>query len=732
MLTTVTLIILFTRAISTSDIVQLITKDPIIDPTMYDEYPELLTLDMSNQTSFQFPVNKVLLRHTNLSKYSCNNCGVHSIYLQSLSHLPFLTELELNNNSLSYIHPDSFRKNDQLRKVQLMNNQLATFNPEATLRYFTQISLFYLDGNPSFDVNQVHIFLPWLHHFGCDNCNTSFIEKATMRKWPKLVQMFMSHNQLERVDRDAFEEMDRIKLVNFNENPDLTSLMLRSKTLRWVKAERCGLEGTLDTSNLPALEYLSVQANRISKINEHGFERNMELKTIILDDNMIEKIPERLLRLQLPKMEVLCIDKNPLQPWEHLEPFVRTISMKKLRRGCSDDDKPEKQFEFYLPSRNGVAYYTKQRNIHISEEMPTQILSNRNIVYIEDDFFSDLSHVTDVILDNNFFDLSQKMYVFRSSSITTLSMVNCSIASISDYAFRKLPSLQSLDLSNNKLKVLYSTNLFQENQNIRYLNLANNEIAAINHEFIFDLKNLRSLNLNGNQMLSNLEGKPFLFSSTLKELSCSSCGFSQIDDMTMAHLRDLKQLNLSHNHIAYIDKHAFRGLKQLSHLDLHNNHLRSFKPDLSEMPNLNTLCLGRNMHFDFDAPESKFFKDNITKTRTLEKNCTDRGFSEKLIKEIKKSEPSPSAKLRTTNDSKTTTITRDTEVVPAAVVSSSATYMSSDILILLLVLGSVFHTNGIFLENSMADRELTSVPPPDEYATEQAYTILQPSCIIVQ
>lgn len=297
--------------------------------------PNLRLLDWSNNATFELPKDRPVMALKELKRFYCNNCSIHSIYKLSFTMLPQLTYLELNYNNLSYIHPDAFENNQMLHKVTLIGNNLVKFNPEAALRHVSQVSCLMIDQNPSFDINEVTIELPWLTYFSCKHCNTSVIEKSTMSRWKRLVHLRLSYNNINQIKPDAFEDPIRLKYLNVDGNSELKELAFKSKTILHLSAEKCGLEGKLDTSSLEALEFINVRSNSISNLVEHGFFNNKKIKRVLLDDNEIQKIPEKLLDLPLYDLETLCIDRNPLQPRELLHNFTVKYLARRLRRGRS-------------------------------------------------------------------------------------------------------------------------------------------------------------------------------------------------------------------------------------------------------------------------------------------------------------------------------------------------------------------------------------------------------------
>uniref|UniRef100_A0A8D8DQ52 Leucine-rich repeat-containing G-protein coupled receptor 4 n=1 Tax=Culex pipiens TaxID=7175 RepID=A0A8D8DQ52_CULPI len=611
------------------------TNVPVTYPEMYKNYPQLWHLDMSNQTSFEFPLDRVLLVHKKLARYFCNNCSVHSIYKPSFSMLPQLTHLELDHNNLSYIHPDAFENNPLLQKVQLVGNNLVKFNPEATINHVTYLSILNLNQNPGFNINQVQMKLPWLVYFSCKYCNTSFVDKSTMSRWQRLGHLHLPNNNIERIDQDAFKPMSRFKHLNIKGNRKLTKLNVQSKTLQHLDAEDCALEGILNTSDLPALETINVRNNQISKIHERGFQNCENIKRILLDDNQIEKIPDKLLELSLYKLEALCVDRNPLQPREILGGFLAKYSAKKLRRGCLDDESPSKQFE-NLPSINGVALYTNFSDAYKFEENSTADFSFQNLVYIEGDYFKYVSSISKVVMDNNSnYDFPNGYAFLQSNFITELSLADCAITAIHESAFKLLPNIKSINLKGNRIKSLHSSKVFENNPKLEHLNFAHNELEFIILNQFQELKALRSVNLNHNRLLSNQRGTPFLISFFLEKLSCHLCSFYQIDDVTLSGLIKLKELDLSHNEITIVSENAFQSTKQLQRLDLSHNHLKTFEPDVLKLDHFHTLCLAGNREFEFHSHKSHILVDNTPKLHKLETKCKETTFTIKLTELLK-------------------------------------------------------------------------------------------------
>ncbi|XP_062709969.1 leucine-rich repeat-containing protein egg-6-like isoform X2 [Aedes albopictus] len=244
------------------------TNNPITNEAMYADYPYLRELDMSNQMTFEFPEKKILLIHHSLSVYICNNCGVTSIYHETFSKLPHLTSIELRNNSMKYVHPDAFMHNNRLDKIDFSGNKLVTLNPEATLRHISSLSIINFSQNPGMDMNRVKLASDRLMILSCNNCATTFLGRNTFADMPRISQIDLKENSIGQIFDDALESLEYVKSLNIDGNRNLQTMSFASKTLKRLSAENCSLEGTLQTSNLPALKIAKVRGNRLTHLDE--------------------------------------------------------------------------------------------------------------------------------------------------------------------------------------------------------------------------------------------------------------------------------------------------------------------------------------------------------------------------------------------------------------------------------------------------------------------------------
>ncbi|EAT32809.1 AAEL014955-PA [Aedes aegypti] len=593
-------------------------EKPITNDKMYADYPYLRELDMSYQTTFDFPKHQVLLDHDQLSAYICNYCGIKSIYNQTLSKLPQLTLIALKNSALEYVHPDSFRHNSRLDHIDLSGNQLVTINSQAVLRHIYSVSILNLSQNRKLDINRVKLECDRLMIFSCNNCATTYLDRNSFAGMSRLSHINFKENMIKQIHYDALEWLSYLKTLNIDGNRDLTMLSFTSKSLKRLSAENCSLEGTLQTSNLPELFSVNVRGNRITHLDEFSLLTNRKINSLLLDDNELQKIPEIL--ITQPHLQRLCLDRNLLQPYENIDKATLVYRSRFLRQNCSQDDAFHHKFEYHLPNRNGVAVYKKKPVHSVSNNGATLDLSGRNIVFIEQDYLIDYANVMEFMFDNNHnFDFKESMPFLESYSVEILYMRNCSITAINKSTLEKLPKLTSLHLQGNQIMILHSTSFFPRNR-LTYINLASNNLQLISATTFLYLNALEVLILDDNQHLSKSSSMNFLISTSIRNLSCENCGFERLTSETFDMMSELRTLNLHKNNVSSFDIDLLNELETFCIDDSYLEHaiVRKLESRIDQVTKLEANCIKLSTENQFKAGLQKGNLTHLTTANVFE------------------------------------------------------------------------------------------------------------------
>lgn len=156
-------------------------------------------------------------------------------------------------------------------------------------------------------------------------------------------------------------------------------------------------------------------------------------------------------------------------------------------------------------------------------------------------------------------------------------------------AFKKLPSLTALDLSENKLDEEIASTLLHNLTSLEYLNLSGNLLQRVDEASFRDLRQLRELDLQRN----------FLFEIDAAFGNCPNLqrlnlAFNYLPCLTDFDMTQLVVLNASGNFIEwFISRQDLNDTFRLETVDLSNNKLLFF-PFLPSQSHLRNLYLANN------------------------------------------------------------------------------------------------------------------------------------------
>lgn len=202
-------------------------------------------------------------------------------------------------------------------------------------------------------------------------------------------------------------------------------------------------------------------------------------------------------------------------------------------------------------------------------------LSNQNVAkYIKNSF-------PDNIVNKN----GVEYFAKGGSKVSSLNLSNMGITSINEIIdFIKLCRPVSIDLSNNEIENIDGLEKYISHCSV--LNLSNNKIK--------DVSNLKNLDLSELNLDNNLGIKGYEQCTSVRDLSISNCGVSNIDNLE--NLKKLQALNISQNEIDTYE--VLSKLEKLRDLDISQNNLKSLK----DIENLNLYVLdlsGNNQIKDY-------------------------------------------------------------------------------------------------------------------------------------
>ncbi|KAJ8334036.1 hypothetical protein SKAU_G00413550 [Synaphobranchus kaupii] len=209
-------------------------------------------------------------------------------------NFPYLEELRLAGNDLTYIHPEALSGLHQLKVLMLQNNQLKTV-PSLALKSLLSLQSLRLDANhitvvpeDSFEgLHQLrHLWLDDnsltevpvgpLSHLGNLQALTlalnriAYIPDNAFANLSSLVVLHLHNNKIKEIGQNCFAGLDNLETLELNFN----NLMMFPEAIQ----------------ALPKLKELGFHSNNIAVIPERAFHSNPFLRTIHLYDNPISFI----------------------------------------------------------------------------------------------------------------------------------------------------------------------------------------------------------------------------------------------------------------------------------------------------------------------------------------------------------------------------------------------------------------------------------------------------------
>ena len=150
----------------------------------------------------------------------------------------------------------------------------------------------------------------------------------------------------------------------------------------------------------------------------------------------------------------------------------------------------------------------------------------------------------------------------KCANLRVLCLTGNAIRRITSELFMGLGRLQRLFLDKNELELIESNLFYRYLPSLETLDLSNNKITALDPNAVNDLRNLISLDLSGNK-LTSIETIHFLGLEKLRELNLNG---NEIENLTIANFVEcgsLEMLDLSNNLVSLIPVQTFIGLTSL-------------------------------------------------------------------------------------------------------------------------------------------------------------------------
>ncbi|XP_006883835.1 PREDICTED: leucine-rich repeat-containing G-protein coupled receptor 4 [Elephantulus edwardii] len=207
----------------------------------------------------------------------------------AFKNFPFLEELRLAGNDLSFIHPKALSGLKELKVLTLQNNQLRTVPSEA-IRGLSALQSLRLDANHITSVPEDSFEgLIQLRHLWLDDNSLTEVPVRPLSNLPTLQALTLALNKIASIPDYAFTNLSSLVVLHLHNNK-IKSLGLHCfdglDNLETLDLNYNNLgEFPQAIKALPSLKELGFHSNSISVIPDGAFGGNPLLRTINLYDN---------------------------------------------------------------------------------------------------------------------------------------------------------------------------------------------------------------------------------------------------------------------------------------------------------------------------------------------------------------------------------------------------------------------------------------------------------------
>nr|AFK76488.1 toll-like receptor 22d [Gadus morhua] len=416
--------------------------------------------------------------------------------------------------------------------------------------------------------------------------NISKLNNADLKNLPNLLRLNLKCNSISIIESGTFFVQMSLEVLNLNSN-------------RLCKLE----EGMFD--GLVNLTELRLSFNNIQTLAPASFKSLSKLTFLDLGHNKLRNLANIL--NHTPHLQILNIPANKIcnfHSWELSNTSTELVSL----------DLSQNQLMVFSLTAH---IFPNLKLLNLEGGMKNGIVWEvNNTSYLSGVSKLDISGVHSSLGFQEVLETfnSSLMYLklnHMNNNLRVLIKISC-----------KIPSLTSLEVRNNSIKVIRS-DMLHLCTNLNILDLGTNEITDISDNSFQSLRKLNILILKSNRLTS----VPYAIRKT--EISKLDLTFNNINVLgcyDLANMTCLRILQLNENHLLNLKECVFKDLVNLKHLWLQNNNIYQLNGAFQKnMPKLQELYLFNNQLIDLDQGE---FKDlNSLKILSLQGN---------KLKELKK------------------------------------------------------------------------------------------------
>jgi Leucine-rich repeat (LRR) protein len=420
-----------------------------------------------------------------------------------------------------------------------------------------------------------------------DSATTMDIDVESLKKVNSLEDVHFSSNNIWSLPSGMMCELLSMKLLNMSSNHLLEASNLGLSTCR-IPLLHLDLSRNFisslnkeDLSPMPSLETLDLSHNQINSVFEDAFLAVLRLKRVDLSHNQLSALPANLFNSSL-NLEMLNLQNNSLVS---LHPTLLT--------GLTSLQVLNLSFNSLNSHQLSRETFSSLASLH------TLDLSFNQMSKIGSDVFSSLTSLQFLFVANNLIQKIDGAALANQLKLKTIDMSQNKLTSLPDKLFLQLGNLLVLKMDENLIEDL--NNVTFKCANVLEVSLAGNVLTSV-PAFIKNCNSVTSIDLSKNKIVKITNGSL----SELTHLNQLNLSHNKLECLennsfsTVNTTSNIQFLDLSNNKLSKIEQAAFKGLDNLTVLNLNENLLDDLNGILSHLATLEWLNISTNKVEWFD------------------------------------------------------------------------------------------------------------------------------------
>ncbi|XP_065077398.1 protein artichoke [Ochlerotatus camptorhynchus] len=526
-----------------------------------------------------------------------------------------LISIQLNSNSIKYLHGHSFQGQSSVQIIWLENNQLKSLD-KVLLVDLIQLERLYLRNNTLSSIeSNAFDSLRRLRYLDMSLNRLSSMNEKLFKNLAELEELLLNENQLQKLPSNVFGPLHKLRSLDLSDNP----------------------LGILETSVFQpnfSVSVINLKGCELSRIEPEAFKGLQNLNELNLDDNYLR--PDDIKQIDASSLRTLRLTSNNFTVIrESTLDRLPSLQVLVLER-CSIRDLP---YSLFSKNNNLVKLdlshnflRSLKRNIFNNLNVFKELrLHNNNINDFPHTALSNISTLEILTLSRNQLTNVDFFKLHGLPNLRHLDLQDNIISSLSGFNTVTLPHLDMIDLSGNLLLAL-PENFFKHSISLQRIDLSCNRFNQIPNAALseFSLARLAWLNLTGNPlqqihhtMSVDADQRRFPY---LKELHISQTNLTILTSKDFDIYPALQRLYLVQNRINRVSPGAFVALSNLQILDLSVNEIEMLPKErlqglrLLEILNISTNNIKELDEFTDDLQKLKILDISSNQLERIQKN----------------------------------------------------------------------------------------------------------------